>query len=190
MPESSSLAAIAAEVRTCTACGLCASRTNTVPGSGNPHAELVFIGEAPGKTEDQHGVPFCGASGKLLDSMLESIHLSRDSVFITNTVKCRPPDNRDPSLEEKVICTDLYLQRQLDTIKPKLIITLGRHALSFFHPDLSISQVHGTLIRKPGAIPLLPLFHPAVALYNGGMRETLYQDFLTIPQTLNLISQS
>ena len=117
------LQTIASSIRDCTLCSLCQGRTNAVPGSGNLTAEIVFIGEGPGKNEDVQGVPFCGASGKLLDQMLSSIGLTRDDVFITNIVKCRPPGNRDPLPTEKSVCATTYLDRQLNLINPKLIVT-------------------------------------------------------------------
>jgi DNA polymerase len=179
------LESLANEVHGCTKCALCHSRTNAVPGTGNPHADIVFIGEAPGKKEDALGVPFCGASGNLLDSLLSSINLERKDIFITNIVKCRPPDNRDPLPQEKQECATTYLDQQLAIIKPKLIVTLGRHALNHFMPHLKISEVHGTPQRSNGQV-YLALYHPAVALYNGSMRETLTQDFQIIPQLLTI----
>jgi len=186
MHVAATLEDIATTIRSCTACGLCEGRTNAVPGTGNPHAEVVFIGEGPGKNEDEQGIPFCGASGKLLDSLLESINLNRSDVFITNIVKCRPPGNRDPLPTEKDICTDLHLSKQLELIKPKLIITLGRHALNYFIPNLKISQVHGQPKRLKGQV-YLPLYHPAVALYNGSTKQTLEEDFLIIPKLIEKI---
>lgn len=173
--------------------------THLVFGEGNPDAEIVFIGEAPGKHEDLQGKPFVGAAGKFLDEMLAGIGLKRDSVYITNIVKYRPPNNRDPLPEEKKAFLP-YLQAQLEAIQPKLVVTLGRHSTSCFLPDLQISQIHGHPKRirvklaggatGQGAIPLviLPLFHPAAALYNGGMRQTLIDDFAKIPAVLNQIA--
>jgi DNA polymerase len=186
MDASTALEDIASSIRTCTACGLCLGRTNAVPGTGNPNADIVFIGEGPGKNEDEQGIPFCGASGKFLDSLLATINLNRSDIFITNIVKCRPPNNRDPLPDEKDICTDLYLSKQLDIINPKLIITLGRHALNYFIPNVKISQVHGQPKRHNGRV-FLPLYHPAVALYNASTRETLEQDFLLIPPLVEKI---
>lgn len=182
------LSRLAEQIRSCTLCRLCEGRTNAVPGEGNPHAEVVFIGEGPGKKEDEQGIPFCGASGKLLDSLLESIGLSRSDIFITNIVKCRPPGNRDPLPDEKQICATTYLNHQLELIKPKLIVTLGRHALGHFIPDQKISEVHGQPKRYRGQV-YLALYHPAVALYNGGMRATLEEDFQIIPKLLRKIDQ-
>jgi DNA polymerase len=160
--------------------------TQLVFGDGNPEAELVFIGEAPGKNEDIQGKPFVGAAGKFLNEMLEMIGLKREDVYITNIVKYRPPNNRDPLPDEKAAFLP-YLEAQLEAIKPKLVITLGRHSLNCFLPDLSISQVHGQPKRYKGQV-YLPLFHPAAALYNGGMRQTLIDDFEAIPAILKKIN--
>lgn len=159
--------------------------TQLVFGVGNPDAEVVFIGEAPGKNEDLKGEPFVGAAGRFLDEMLEMIGLQRKDIYITNIVKYRPPNNRDPLPEEKTAFLP-YLQAQLDVIQPKIVVTLGRHSMNCFLPDLSISQVHGQPKRKDGQV-YLPLFHPAAALYNGGMRQTLIDDFANIPAVLELI---
>jgi len=177
---------IATAIKGCQLCRLCEGRTNAVPGTGPVTAEVVFIGEGPGKNEDEQGIPFCGASGKFLDELLESILLSRDDIFITNIVKCRPPANRDPLPDEKQICSETYLDKQLALIKPKLIVTLGRHALNYFIPDIKISEVHGQPKRFKGQV-YLGLYHPAVALYNGGMRQTLRDDFIKIPKILEKI---
>ena len=164
-----------------------------VLGDGNPDADLLFIGEAPGKKEDEQGLPFVGASGKFLAEMLESIHLSRSQVYITNIVKYRPPQNRDPSPQEKAEFLP-YLIRQIEVIKPKLIITLGRHSGMQFLPDLVISTDHGqpkkvSLKMEQGSIKtvILPLYHPAAALYNGAQRQTLLKDFALIPTILEKI---
>lgn len=164
---------------------LATTATQLVFGEGNPAAEVVFIGEAPGKSEDKEGKPFVGASGRLLTEMLESISLSRQDVYITNIVKYRPPNNRDPLPDEKLAFLP-YLQAQLDVIEPDLVVTLGRHSLNCFLPDLSIGQVHGQPKRYKGRV-YLPLFHPAAALYNGSMRQTLMEDFGRIPAIINTI---
>lgn len=161
-------------------------------GSGNPMSDVVFIGEAPGKKEDETGLPFVGAAGKFLDEMLEMIGLSRSEVYITNIVKYRPPNNRDPLPDEKRAFLP-YLQKQLEIIMPKVVVTLGRHAANCFLPELRISTEHGRAKRlklRFGAnelsIVLLPLFHPAAALYNGSMRQTLIDDFARIPAIIKL----
>lgn len=164
---------------------LAKTATQLVFADGNPDADIVFIGEAPGKNEDLQGLPFVGAAGKFLDEMLSTINLKRQDVYITNIVKYRPPNNRDPLPDEKEAFLP-YLQAQLDVIQPKIVVTLGRHSLNCFLPDLQISAVHGQPKRYKGRI-YLPLFHPAAALYNGGMRQTLIDDFAKIPAIIKLI---
>ena len=154
-------------------------------GDGNPDADIVFIGEAPGKNEDIQGLPFVGASGKFLSEMLALIDLERKDIYITNIVKYRPPNNRDPLPEEKEAFLP-YLQAQLEVIQPKLIVTLGRHSMDVLLPGLKISQEHGQPKRYKGIV-YLPLFHPAAALYNGSMRQTLIDDFVTIPLIIEKI---
>jgi uracil-DNA glycosylase len=160
--------------------------TQMVFGDGDPDAELVFIGEAPGKNEDEQGKPFVGAAGKFLNEMLAGIGLKREDVYITNIVKYRPPNNRDPLAEEKAAFLP-FLRSQLDVIKPKLVVTLGRHSMDSLLPGLQISKVHGQPKRYTGQV-YLPLFHPAAALYNGGMRQTLIEDFERIPKVLAAIN--
>ena len=176
---------------------LAASATQLVFGSGSPDADIVLIGEAPGKNEDMKGEPFVGAAGKFLDEMLASVSLNRDDIYITNIVKYRPPNNRDPAPEEKKAFLP-YLQAQLEVIQPKVVITLGRHSTNCFLPDLRISKEHGNPKRVKLAfrddptqvleVVILPLFHPAAALYNGGLRQTLLDDFLAIPEIIKKIS--
>ncbi len=162
--------------------------TQLVFADGSPEAEIVFIGEAPGKNEDEQGKPFVGAAGKFLNEMLDTIGLKREDVYITNIVKYRPPNNRDPEPEERDAFMP-YLMKQLDIISPKLTVFLGRHAMSVFLPDKRISEVHGHPMKKNGRV-YLPLFHPAAALYNGAMRETLIEDFAKIPAILKQINQT
>lgn len=155
-------------------------------GDGNLDAEIVFIGEAPGKKEDEQGLPFIGASGRFLNEMLAAAAMERGDVYITNIVKYRPPNNRDPSPEEKAAFSP-YLQRQLEVINPKVVITLGRHSLSFFLSKAKIGELHGqaqAIEFGDQKIVLIPLFHPAAALYNGSMRQTLIDDFLTVPKLI------
>lgn len=161
--------------------------TQLVFSDGNPDADIVFIGEAPGKHEDEQGKPFVGAAGKLLNEMLAMIGLGREDIYITNIVKYRPPNNRDPLPEEKSAFLP-YLKKQIDIIKPKLIVTLGRHSMDVLLPGLKISQVHGQPKRANGQV-YLPLFHPAAALYNGAMRQTLIDDFIKIPIILEKIKE-
>lgn len=163
---------------------LAKTATNIVPGSGNPDADIMFVGEAPGKNEDLTGEPFIGAAGKVLDRLLESIGLTRDDVFITSIVKYRPPNNRDPKPEEKAAFLP-YLERQIEVIEPKLIVPLGRHGMESFLPGAKIGQVHGTLQRDKHGRNILPLFHPAAVLYNNKLKEIIAEDFLSIPNILN-----
>lgn len=175
---------------------LAKSCLNPVPGEGSASAELMIIGEAPGAKEDQLGRPFVGASGKFLDAMLASIGLERQDVFITNIVKFRPPKNRDPSAAEIKACMHILYQ-EIDALRPKLIVLLGRHASNTFFPDLTISEAHGEpLVRaiKLGAKAqlqqtFLPLYHPAAALYNRSLGKTLLDDFAKIPQILAIINK-
>lgn len=174
------------EVGACKKCPLYKNTQNAVPGDGNVDADIMFIGEGPGEKEDKLGLPFVGAAGKMLDSMLESIDLKREDVYIANVVKHRPPANRDPKPEEVITCWP-YLEEQIEIIKPKLIVCLGRHSLARFLPDIGpISQVHGRAFMKKGQA-FMSLYHPAVGLYNGGMRKTLFEDFRNIKIALDKI---
>lgn len=166
---------IHAECLKCKKCILYKNRLNVVPGSGNPKSEIVFIGEGPGKKEDEIGIPFIGAAGKFLDELLNSIQLKREDIFIANVVKCRPPNNRDPFPEEIKTCKP-YLERQIVAIKPKIVATLGRFSMNLFLPKAKISETHGKP-QKVGNLLIMPLYHPAAALYNGSMREVLKKDF-------------
>lgn len=171
-------------------CSLKKLATQPVFGNGNPQAEIVFIGEAPGKEEDLQGKPFVGSAGKLLEQMLKSINLNRKDVYITNIVKYRPPNNRDPLPQEKEACIG-WLYDELNFIKPKLIVFLGRHSFLYFFPNEKISQLHGKLlIKRIDNIPakyFLPLYHPATALYNPSLKEVLLKDFKKIPLILRKI---
>jgi DNA polymerase len=161
--------------------------TQLVFGDGSPDAEIIFVGEAPGKNEDIQGVPFVGAAGKFLDEMLAGIGLKRADVYITNIVKYRPPNNRDPYPDEKAAFLP-FLRSQLEVIAPKLVVTLGRHSMDSLLPGLQISKCHGQPKRYQGHV-YLPLFHPAAALYNGAMRQTLIDDFYRIPSVLAAIDK-
>ncbi len=171
-------------------CELKKTALRGVPGDGNAEAEVVFIGEAPGKSEDEGGRPFIGAAGKFLSEMLADIGMKREDIYITNIVKYRPPNNRDPLPEEKDACRE-WLHEELNLIAPKLIIFLGRHSMNDFFPDLKISDAHGKLVHKKFARIkteyFLPLYHPAAALYDGSMREILIADFKKIPLILKKI---
>ncbi len=174
-------------------CSLCALRpgcTRVVPGAGSANAQILFIGEAPGKTEDETGVPFVGAAGKFLDEMLGVIKLKREDVYIANVCKCRPPKNRDPLPEEIKLCWP-WLLEQIKIIQPRLIVTLGRHSMERFLPGQKISASHGHITKQElegiGQQVFYTLYHPAAALYNGSMRETLIKDFKRIPKIINKI---
>jgi DNA polymerase len=179
------LAAIAAEVAACTRCGLHKGRTRTVPGAGSPVAEILFIGEGPGYHEDQQGLPFVGASGKYLESLLKLIGLTRGDVFIGNVVKCRPPENRDPLPDEIGACKD-YLDRQIAIIDPLLIVTLGRFSMARYFPGGKITQIHGKPKFDDGepARAFYPLFHPAAVLRNASLQGEMEADFKRIPEVL------
>ena len=166
--------------------GLAIQATQLVMGDGNPDADIVLIGEAPGKNEDEQGKPFVGAAGKFLNEMLETAGMNRHDVYITNIVKYRPPNNRDPLPEEKSAFWP-YLLRQIQIIKPKVVITLGRHSMEYFLPGRKISEVHGEPKRitfGDGTLVVVPLYHPAAALYNGSMRQTLIDDFKRVTRII------
>jgi DNA polymerase len=172
------------------ACALKDTALNVVPGKGNADADIMFIGEAPGAKEDAVGEPFVGAAGKFLSELLATIDLKREDIYITNVVKYRPPNNRDPLPEEVADCA-LWLQEQVKLIDPVLIIPLGRHALERFVPGRKISEDHGKAFRREveglGMRVFYALYHPAAALYNGSLRETLYTDFKRIPKIIEQI---
>lgn len=181
--KQSQLDQIAADILNDNVCpDLAKSAINMVFGEGDPNAKVMFIGEAPGRKEDETGKPFVGASGKFLDELLASAGLKRSQVYITSIVKFRPPNNRDPKPAEKTAFMP-YLQAQLEVINPKVIVTLGRHAANCFLPDLKIGQQHGQLQKWQGRV-ILPLYHPAVVLYNRKMQATLEEDFAKINQIL------
>ena len=173
---------IAAEVSICTKCNLCKSRTKAVPGEGDPHAKVMFIGEGPGFHEDKQGRPFVGPAGHFLEELLASINLKRSDVFITNVVKCRPPDNRDPLPEEINACND-YLDRQIAAIKPKVIVTLGRYSMAKFFGNEKISTIHGRARTADGRI-CIAMYHPAAGLHQASLKDTIRADFKKIPIVL------
>jgi len=178
---------LASLVASCQKCPLYKTATNPVPGDGNPEAKIVFIGEAPGFYEDQQGLPFVGNSGKLLDKLLASINLKRPDVFIANILKHRPPDNRNPDPSEIKVCTP-FLKAQLQVIRPRVIITLGRFALNYFFPKALISQVRGQIkkITWQGIdLTFIPVYHPSAGLRNGSMLKSLQSDFITIGKFLD-----
>lgn len=163
--------------------GLRAQATQLVMGGGNPDADIVFIGEAPGKNEDEQGLPFVGAAGKFLNEMLAAADMSRDDIYITNIVKYRPPGNRDPLPEEKKAFWP-HLLKQIEIIQPQIAVTLGRHSMEYFLPGRLISKIHGEPQRirfDDNTLVIVPLYHPAAALYNGSLRQTLIDDFIRMP---------
>ena len=178
-----SLTEIARQVSNCTDCPLNKTRTNTVPGDGPETASIMIIGEAPGYNEDQQGRPFVGAAGRLLDQLLRSIDMKREEVFITNTVKCRPINNRDPLLDETAACKK-YLDRQINLISPQVIVTLGRYALSAFMPNAKISNVRGTTQNVNNQI-VFPVYHPAAALRQNKFRQIISEDMQKLSTLLN-----
>ncbi len=162
---------------------------NLVMGDGNSNADIVLIGEAPGKNEDELGLPFVGAAGKFLNEMLETVGMIRSDIYITNIVKYRPPNNRDPLPDEKKAFWP-YLVRQLNVIQPKIVVTLGRHSMEYFLPNKKISMIHGQPKRITfgnAKLVIVPLYHPAAALYNGSMRATLIEDFKKLPKIINIL---
>lgn len=179
---------IATEVRVCTACRLHVGRTQAVPGEGHPSTEVLFVGEGPGFNEDRQGRPFVGAAGAFLTELLGSVGWRRDEVFITNIVKCRPPDNRDPEPDEVAACAP-FLRRQVEALDPALIVTLGRHSMGRFMPGARIGQVHGTTRPadpETGArgAQVFAMYHPAAALHQGSLRQTLLDDMARVPAAL------
>lgn len=180
------------KIKSCKKCPLGMLRINAVPGSGSYDAKVMFVGEAPGYWEDQKGLPFVGRAGKVLDELLAEISLKREDVYITNIVKCRPPSNRDPDEDEIKACSP-YLDRQIDIIRPKIIVPLGRHSMSYllrkfgFEPE-PISRIHGRIFEARtlfGKIIIMPMYHPAVALYKPQLREELRNDFKKLKKILD-----
>ena len=186
--RAAALEAIAAEVRACTDCRLASGRTRAVPGEGSPDTEVVFVGEGPGQNEDRQGRPFVGAAGTLLQELLGMIGWRREDVFITNVVKCRPPNNRDPEPDEIAACQP-YLKRQLEVLDPALLVTLGRFSLQTFMPGDRISRVHGSerpIDPSTGARAAIgyALYHPAAALRQSSLKETMQRDMAAVPEVL------
>ena len=185
-----SLAALATEASACTRCRLAQTRTQVVFGVGNPNADLMFVGEAPGFHEDQQGYPFVGQAGKLLDKLLAGIGLERSDVYVANTIKCRPPGNRDPNPDEKEAC-EPWLFRQIELIRPRVIATLGNHATKqLTGKEIGITRVHGREQEVTyGSVQLLlyPLYHPAAALYTPAMLKVLEDDFRRLPELLGRV---
>jgi len=170
------------EISLCRQCEIGKTRTKSVPGEGAENAEIMFIGEAPGWHEDQQGRPFIGAAGQFLNELLASINLERPQVYIANVIKCRPPENRDPLPNEIANC-QRWLDKQIELISPKIIVTLGRHSMAKFFPGKSISKIHGTSETQNGII-YFAMYHPAAALHQGNLRQTIKQDMLKLPPLL------
>lgn len=176
------LSAIHTDIYNCTKCPLHQGRTRTVPGAGDPDAEILFIGEAPGFNEDKQGLPFVGRSGNYLEELLASIKLTRNDVFIANVVKCRPPENRNPHLDEIETCNP-YIMAQIEVLDPLIIITLGKFGMSMFFPNTTITRIHGQPKFESGRV-YYPLFHPAYVLRDDTKRPEMQADFERIPQLL------
>ncbi|MDP2953940.1 MAG: uracil-DNA glycosylase [Chloroflexota bacterium] len=170
------------EIGRCQACDLARGRTLVVPGDGPEDAQIVFIGEAPGWNEDQQGRPFVGQAGQFLDQLLAQVNLPRGRTYITNVIKCRPPNNRDPLPSEMEMCRH-WLDRQLETLKPKMIVTLGRYSMARYFPGETISKVHGTARSRDGII-YFAMYHPAAALHQQSLRHTIEEDMKKIPAIL------
>lgn len=173
------LAQVAEEVNVCTKCDLHYSRKNGVPGEGPADATIMFIGEGPGFHENEQGRPFVGAAGRYLDELLASVNLKREEVFIGNVVKCRPPGNRDPEADELNACSG-YLDRQIQAINPKVIVTLGRFSMAKFLPNAKISDVHGQSMWVRGRL-VVPMYHPAAALHQPSLKAVVEKDFSNLP---------
>jgi uracil-DNA glycosylase family 4 len=179
----SALSELSKEIAVCRCCDLYKNATHAVPGEGPEDADIMFIGEAPGVNEDQQGRPFVGASGKFLDQLFASIGLSREQVFIANVVKHRPPENREPLPSEIAACK-CWLDHQIKIIKPRMIVTLGRHSMARFFPNKTISKIHGTAEERDGVI-YFAMYHPAAALHQGNLRGEIEKDMLKIPGLLD-----
>jgi uracil-DNA glycosylase family 4 len=173
---------VAQEVSACQKCVLYHSRKKAVPGEGPVDADIMFIGEGPGFHENEQGRPFVGAAGRFLEELLAKIGMQRSEVFITNVVKCRPPGNRDPMTEELEACDD-YLERQINAINPKVIVTLGRFSMARFLPNAKISAVHGQSMQVRGRL-IVPMYHPAAALHQGSLRPVIERDFAQLPELI------
>jgi uracil-DNA glycosylase family 4 len=178
---------VTSQVMICERCNLCKTRKNAVPGTGPSTAEILFIGEGPGHNENESGLPFVGAAGKFLTDMLSAAGYERSAVFITNVVKCRPPDNRDPLPEELEACAG-YLERQIAAINPVIIVTLGRFSMARYFTNVRISEIHGRPKWIDGRL-IIPMFHPAAALHQPPLRKTIEQDFSRLPHWINKVKE-
>jgi uracil-DNA glycosylase family 4 len=182
----SALTELYKEIIICQRCDLAKGRTHAVPGEGSENAGILFIGEAPGWHEDQQGRPFVGPAGQFLDKLLSSINLDRKQVYIANVIKCRPPNNRDPLPQEIATCRP-YLNRQIELIHPRMIVTLGRYSMAMFFPGKSISKIHGMAERKDNVI-YYAMYHPAAALHQQSLRQSIEADMLKIPSLLTEVT--
>lgn len=177
------LGQVAKETSGCVLCELHHSRKNAVPGEGPANADIMFIGEGPGFHENEQGRPFVGAAGRFLEELLDNIGMTREQVYITNVVKCRPPGNRDPRPQEVDTCTSTYLDRQVQAINPKVIVTLGRFSMGKYLPNAKISDVHGQAMWIKGRL-VVPMYHPAAALHQGSLKPVVERDFAKLPDLI------
>ncbi|MBN2547546.1 MAG: uracil-DNA glycosylase [Anaerolineales bacterium] len=182
MKPDEELKQVAQEVSVCTRCNLHYSRKNAVPGEGPANAEILFIGEGPGFHENEQGRPFVGAAGKYLDDLLAKINMKRSEVFIANVVKCRPPGNRDPQPDELAACSE-YLERQIQAINPRAIVTLGRFSMAHFLPNAKISEIHGQAMRVKGRL-IIAMYHPAAGLHQRSLMSAIEEDFMRLPELI------
>jgi uracil-DNA glycosylase family 4 len=180
--DEDSLEIVSREVIVCTKCPLSLTRVHAVPGEGPPHAKIFLVGEGPGRSEDLKGRPFVGAAGRLLDELLKEAGLHRDQVYITNVVKCRPPENRRPTNAEADACQP-YLERQLRLVRPRIVVLLGDSALKRFLPDQKLGTAHGTLFKLE-AFTVLPTYHPAAMIYNAALEKVTREDFRKLGRTV------
>ncbi len=187
---SSQISKIDEKIRKCTLCRLCETRKNAVPGTGKvKKLELMLVGEAPGRNEDKEGKPFVGAGGRVLDSMLKEAGLKRSDVYITNIVKCRPPENRKPFDDEVETCTSHYLENQIELLKPKLICALGATALEYFTNQTNMGENHGKLLSSFSGLAIFSTYHPAAVLRNNSLRQVLQEDIKKIPPILKQLKE-
>lgn len=186
----SKISSMDSKIKQCVLCRLHESRTVAVPGDGRiNNLDLMIVGEAPGRNEDLAGKPFVGSGGKLLDSILKEASLNRSEVYITNIVKCRPPENRKPKSDEVEICTSNYLEKQIELLKPKLICTLGATALEYFTGETNMAQNHGKLFRSKNGLAIFPTYHPAAIFRSRALRDVLQNDIMKIPSTLKKVKE-
>jgi uracil-DNA glycosylase len=185
---SSQISKIDAKIKKCTLCRLHESRTNAVPGTGRiEDLQLMLVGEGPGRSEDQAGKPFVGAAGRVLDSMLKEAGLERNEIYITNIVKCRPPENRKPLDDEVETCTSHYLENQIELLHPSLICTLGATALEYFTGETNMAKNHGKLLRSKKGLAIFSTYHPAAVFRSRSLKELLQADIKMLPSILEQV---